>query len=235
MEAAYAAAARLLRDRMTALGRPAPEPIPLRLREEEGLLLSALARSAGTPGEALAQALVQALPLEGTPFARAEAQRGLVLLRLSQDWLEQVLAWYARAPWPEPERAEGLMRQDRTNPAFLRGYTLRRCKRLAAGETSDPFPRPTPVGLICLLARGPGGSREAWAGEVARRYWRLTPTQRRSSLLAGAVGRAAGGSFDGSFTKNSPNPPSMRYNNKKCCVSPWGAQGLEARETRSKL
>lgn len=209
MEAAYAAASDRLKGALAALGRPVPERIPLRLRGEDGLLLSALARSAGEEGGALAEALAGTLVLEGSPFDRVTAREGLLLLAFSRDWLEQVLAFYATLPWPEEGPETGLCRQDRQAPAFLRAYTLRRCKALAqrqgAGEPVD-----LPKGLICLLAQAPRGREE----EILRRYWQLPPPVRRCPQLAGAVGRRAGNETVSKpcFTKNSPKPSSVRYN-----------------------
>lgn len=191
MEAAYAAAAELLRQGWEALSRTGPERVPLRLRGEAGLLLSALARSAGAQGEALAQALAGGLALEGTPFDRVEARDGLLLLRFSQRWMEQALRFYDRFPWPEPVRATGLQRQDRGDPAFWKDYTLCRCQALAK-RTGQPEPEPLPGGLVCLLAQGPGAHPDRWSAEVVRRYWALPPALRRDPLLAGAVGRAVG-------------------------------------------
>lgn len=191
MEAAYAAAAELLGRGWAKLGRTAPERIPLRLREANGLLLSALARSAGAEGGALAQQLAGTLALEGTPFDRVEAREGLLLLRFSRHWLEQVLEGYGALPWPEPVEIGGLRRQDRGDPAFVRDYTLRRCRALAErGGRSEA--EALPKGLICLLAQGPGTRRSDWADEVVRRYWAFSPALRRDPLLTGAVGRAVG-------------------------------------------
>lgn len=187
MEAAYAAASDRLKGALAALGRPVPERIPLRLRGEDGLLLSALARAAGEEGEALAEALAHGLVLEGTPFDRVTAQKGLLLLSFSQDWLRQVLEFYVTLPWPEEAPETGVCRQDRQASSFLRAYTLRRCRALAeragAGE-----PVPLPKGLVCLLAQAPRGREE----ELLRRYWQLPPQVRRCPQLAGAVGRRAG-------------------------------------------
>lgn len=191
MEAAYAVAGELLSRGWAKLGRTAPDRIPLRLRGEDGLLLSALARSAGAEGGALAQRLVGTLVLEGTPFDRVEAREGLLLLRFSQRWLKQVLECYGALPWPEPVGTRGLRRQDRGDPAFVRDYTLRRCRTLTerGGEAEAEA---MPKGLICLLAQGPGVRGTDWADEIVRRYWALSPALRRTPLLAGAVGRTAG-------------------------------------------
>ena len=210
MEAAYAAASDRLKGALAALGRPVPERIPLRLRGEDGLLLSALARSAGEEGGALAESLAGTLDLEGTPFDRVTAQKGLLLLSFSRDWLWQVLEFYVNLPWPEEGPEAGFCRQDRQAPAFLRAYTLRRCKALAERREAEE-PVALPKGLLCLLAQAPRGREE----EILRRYWQLPPPVRRCPRLAGAVGRRAGMQAGSGpcFTKNSPKPSSVRYNN----------------------
>lgn len=195
MEDALPAAARLLTGALLALERPVPERIPLRLRGEEGLLLSALPRQCAGAGEEacqLAQALAETADPAGTPFSEVRAENGLLLLPFSQDWLRRVLAFYAGLPWPEPEAPTGPRRQDGGDITFLRDYTLRRCRVLArrAGETAE-----LPAGLICLLAQGPGNAPEQRSLEILRRYRRLPAVQRHNPLLAGAVGRAAGWNF----------------------------------------
>ncbi|MGM9594305.1 MAG: hypothetical protein ACI3U8_08110 [Candidatus Onthomonas sp.] len=195
MEEALTAAARLLTGALLALERPVPERIPLRLRGEAGLLLSALPRQCAGPGEEpcqLARALAERADLSGTPFSDLRAENGLLLLSFSQDWLRWVLAFYAGLPWPEPKAQTGLRRQDGGEPAFLREYTLRRC-RVLAGRTGEAAE--LPVGLLCLLAQGPGNAPEQRSLEILRRYWRLPAKQRHNPLLAGAAGRAAGWNF----------------------------------------
>ena len=195
MEDALTAAARLLSGALLALERPVPGRIPLRLREEEGLLLSALPRQCAVPGEApclLARSLAEAADLTETPFSEIRAENGLLLMSFSEDWQRQVLAFYAALPWPERTARTGLRRQDGGDITFLRDYTLRRCRVLArrAGETAE-----LPAGLICLLAQGPGNAPEQRSLEILRRYRRLPAVQRHNPLLAGAVGRAAGWNF----------------------------------------
>ena len=195
MEEALPAAARLLTGALLALERPVPKRIPLRLRGEEGLLLSALPRQCAGPGEEafqLARALAKAADPAGTPFSEVRAENGLLLLSFSRDWMRRVLVFYAGIPWPEPKAPTGLRRQDGGEPTFLRDYTLRRC-RVLAGRTGEAGE--LPVGLICLLAQGPGNAPEQRSLEILRRYWRLPAKQRRNPLLAGAVGRAAGWNF----------------------------------------
>lgn len=199
MEAAFQAARQLLACCCGALDCPVPVQISLRLREEEGLLLSALprqiVRQAGDP-VSLAQDLVSALETAGTPFSAPRAENGLLLLPLSPDWQRQVLDWYAALPWPETAVRSGLRRQDSGAPAFLRDYILRRCRALAARPgQAGTLPEPLPTGLICLLAQGPGQAPERWRLEIIRRYLRLSPSLRQAPPLAGAVGRAAGWCF----------------------------------------
>lgn len=199
MEAAFQAARQLLSRGCGALNRPVPAQISLRLREEEGLLLSALprqiARRAGDP-VSLAQDLASALETAGTPFSAPRAENGQLLLPLSTDWQRQVLDWYAALPWPETEARSGLRRQDSGDPAFLRDYTLRRCRALASRTgQAGPVSKPFPAGLICLLAQGPGQAPERWRQEIIRRYLHLSPALRQAPPLAGAVGRAAGWPF----------------------------------------
>lgn len=189
MQAAYAAATGLLRRGLAVLGRPAPERVPLRLRVEDGLLLSALPRAVGVQ----AQRLAEVLRLDGSPFDRLEAKSGLLLLFFSARWLELVLDCYAALPWPELEAQTGICRQDGGDGAFLRRYTLCRCRVLAAREAAQPETLTGAKGLICLLAQGPQGRVD----EIVRRYWRLAPQLRCVPKLAGAVGRAAvGWNFD---------------------------------------
>ncbi|MGM9537730.1 MAG: hypothetical protein ACI3VN_05310 [Candidatus Onthomonas sp.] len=189
MEDALRSAHQQLTAALEALGIPSPERIPLRLRERDGLVLSALARqvSSGSGADRLARALAEAVPLDGSPFDRVEAREGLLLLYFSQNWYRQVLAYWntlplpAAAPLPTPGRRDGRDRR------FLLDYTLRRCSR-PLPETEQPLPGE----LVCLLARGPGAQPERWAEQIARLYWHLSPALRRDGALAGATARAIG-------------------------------------------
>lgn len=187
MEAAYRQASQRLAQAWARLDQPAPDRVPLRLDGERGVLRSALARRGGGQALALAEALARGLDLEGSPFAQARAQGGMVFLVFSQEWLGQVLETVRVQPWPEPEPVAGLCRQGPENPRFLRAYTLQRCRTWA--RRGEPNARePWPPELVCPLAQGP----EVGWGEIARRYWRLPPALRRNPALAGAVGPAMG-------------------------------------------
>lgn len=193
-----------------------PAAVPLKLQEETGTLASGLPRllCAGDKGaaEALAVRLSGRLALEGTPFARAEAGGGLILLRLSPAWFQTVLEDYAALDWPDLPEEAGPRRQDERDRRFLLSYTCRRCRALSRRAEERVQESQLPPALLCRLAR-PAGQEE----RIARMYWALPVPARRDPDLARAVGVVTGTALafsGGSFTKNSPLSPDSRYNDR---------------------
>ncbi len=187
MERCCATARSLLSDAAAGLGFALDRTVPLRRRDNGGLLLSALPRrlAAENGGDAqpLAEALIDVLSLEKTPFDRKTAEDGMILLSLSHDWFASVLSDFGSAEWPDvPELPS---QRNEENPAFLLAYTARRCRALAERGTAGAPPE-LPAGLICALAA------EGDAGDIARSYWRLPWKVRAYAPLAKAVGIAAG-------------------------------------------
>lgn len=194
IRACYDCASLLLARALEAAGRPVPSPIPLKLQEERGKLVSGLPRQeaarTGENPQALAQSLLADLNPEGVPFSQAEAVNGLILFTLSPRWYRQVLEDWALLPWPDlPPRPRSPRRQDEEDPVFLLTYTRNRCQALALRD-GEEVRNPFPPALLCLLARGPEGTEQAV--RAARLYWALPPCRRRDPLLAQGVGKLAG-------------------------------------------
>lgn len=212
----YGSAQRLLSQEVERLSLPLPAAVPLKLREETGTLVSGLPRllCAGDKegAEALAVRLSGRLALADTPFARAEAGGGLILLQLSPAWFRAVLEDYAALDWPDLPAEAGLRRRDEGDRRFLLSYTCRRCRALARRDEERIQESQLPPALLCRLAR-PAGQEE----RIARMYWALPAPVRRDPALARAVGMAAGTALalsGGSFTKNSPLSHDSRYNDR---------------------
>lgn len=129
----------------------------------------ALARDAGQPAEALAEALARSLPLMGSCFSGVEAQGGYLNFTLSQGWYRSVedaaLLWktnpqgarqtrppdYPAAIHPQDWRLLTLLgrgkapdpglaaRQDRENPGWLLRYTARRLAAFGGNRPSEGY------------------------------------------------------------------------------------------------
>lgn len=194
MDGCYQAAQALLTSAARSLGLTVPDPVPLRLGAEEGLLRSALPRrlaaETGGDAEVLAERLAAAASLQDAPFSAVTAEGGMLLLSLSEDWLRSVLARFeTEALSPLPAMPRGVRERNEEDPDFLLAYTARRCRFLAARGWGEK-PEALPAGVICALA---AGDREG----AVRRYWRLPPGVRAYPPLANAVGIAAGDALRG--------------------------------------
>lgn len=204
MERCCAAARSLLSDAAVQSGFARPEVVPLRRKDDRGLLLSALPRRLaaenGGDAQAVAAVLAAGIAPDGTPFSRVTAENGMLLLSLSESWMRSVLTGFAPLEWPDIPALP--WERNEENPLFFLAYTARRCRVLSERE-HGAVPARLPAGLICALAG------EGDAVDIVRSYWQLPYEVRAYAPLAKAVGVTAGLIY----RKFTPFAGDARYNN----------------------